>query len=90
MYRQHQPGAISYGGTLGKWLSLHALSVPIVSHVIKKQGVKIIVLRLVILGEVGDRSVSIVNKMILLLKRVEVTIRILIIYFNRLKEERVI
>ena len=51
---------------------------------------KIIVLRLVILGEVGDRSVSIVNKMILLLKRVEVTIRILIIYFNRLKEERVI
>ena len=46
------------------------------------------VLRLVILGEVGDRSASIVYEMILLLKRVGVTIRILIIYFGRLKEER--
>lgn len=46
------------------------------------------VLRLVILGEVGDRSASIVNKMILLLKRVRITIKILIIYFGRLKEER--
>ena len=45
-------------------------------------------LRLVTLGEVGDRSESIVNEMILLLKRVGVIIKILIIIFGRLKEER--
>ena len=45
------------------------------------------VLRLVALGRVGDRSEIIVNKLILLLKRVGVTVGILIIIFGRLKEE---